>query len=279
MQDVSGQDRLRSFWRHYYHGTTGVVFVVDSHDVERLPIARKELHGILKEEELAHAVLLIVANKMDLPRAVSVEQLRVALDLQALGDRVLHIQPAVAQTGKGLKEGLFWLAKAMKNQAKTQGGAGGGFTAGGSASASALTASGGAVAQSPNHLPPSSYQASSSSSTAAYPQPAPQPAPLASSSTAAPLPSTSSTTVQRLEAGAVLAPAVLTVVPPSALSSSAAFSSSVPAVQSTAVPSPASAAAPLPSAHTASTQVALSTPQTSSTLATAAEDRAPAKAQ
>jgi len=116
--DVSGQDRLRTFWRHYYHGTTGIVFVVDSHDVERLPIARKELHGILREEELSNAVLLIIANKIDLPHAVSTEQLSAALDLPSLGNRVIHIQPAVAQQGKGLREGLIWLAKAMKQQSR-----------------------------------------------------------------------------------------------------------------------------------------------------------------
>lgn len=118
--DVSGQDRLRSFWRHYYHGTTGIVFVVDSHDVERLPIARKELHGILREEELANAVVLIIANKTDLPQAVSTEQLVHELDLHALHGRTLHVQPASAAQNKGLREGLFWLAKAMKNAAKHQ---------------------------------------------------------------------------------------------------------------------------------------------------------------
>ena len=118
--DVSGQERLRTFWRHYYHGTTGIVFVVDSHDVERLPIAKRELHGILKEEELNEAVLLIIANKTDLPNAVGTERLSHELDLQSLRGRVMHIQPAVAQKGTGLKEGLVWLAKAMKAHSKQQ---------------------------------------------------------------------------------------------------------------------------------------------------------------
>jgi len=118
--DVSGQERLRTFWRHYYHGTTGIVFVVDSHDVERLPIAKRELHGILKEEELNDAVLLVIANKTDLPNAVSMDRLSHELDLQSLHGRAMHIQPAVAQKGTGLKEGLVWLAKAMKAHSKQQ---------------------------------------------------------------------------------------------------------------------------------------------------------------
>jgi len=114
--DVSGQDRLRAFWRHYYNGTSGVIFVVDSADTARLEIARKELHGLLSEEALAKACLLIIANKTDLPTAVSTEALTKALGLDEIDatKRKFHIQPAVASKGTGLREGLQWLAKAMK---------------------------------------------------------------------------------------------------------------------------------------------------------------------
>ena len=149
--DVSGQERLRTFWRHYYHGTTGVVFVVDSHDVERLPIAKRELHGILKEEELNDAVLLIIANKTDLPNAVNSERLSQELDLPSLQGRVMHIQPAVAQKGTGLKEGLVWLAKAMKAHSKQQ---------------ARLQQSAGSGAQANAVQPTSSYLASSTSQPA-----------------------------------------------------------------------------------------------------------------
>jgi len=113
--DVSGQDKLRTFWRHYYRGTAGVVFVVDSNDPNRFELAKKELMGILKEEELEKAVLLILANKQDLPNAHSPEALVKALDLKELdGKRQYHVQAAVASQGKGLREGLLWLSKHMK---------------------------------------------------------------------------------------------------------------------------------------------------------------------
>lgn len=113
--DVSGQDRLRSFWRHYYHGTCGVIFVVDVCDAERFPLVRKELHGILQEEELNHAVVLILANKSDQKNAVSSDELAKALDLQLLeqSKRKFCVQRSVALTGEGLKEGLVWLSKNM----------------------------------------------------------------------------------------------------------------------------------------------------------------------
>eukprot|EP01006_Ploeotia_vitrea_P037942 TRINITY_DN66190_c11_g4_i2.p1 TRINITY_DN66190_c11_g4~~TRINITY_DN66190_c11_g4_i2.p1 ORF type:complete len:132 (+),score=64.93 TRINITY_DN66190_c11_g4_i2:196-591(+) len=61
--DVSGQDQLRPFWRHYYRGTAGIIFVVDSSDKQRFSLARSELHDILREEELQYACLLVLANK------------------------------------------------------------------------------------------------------------------------------------------------------------------------------------------------------------------------
>lgn len=114
--DVSGQERLRSFWRHYYHATCGVIFVVDSSDSQRFPLVRRELHGLLGEEELSNAVVLILANKCDQAAAVSNEQLAKELELEVLdeGKRPYHVQRTVATTGEGLKEGLTWLAKTMK---------------------------------------------------------------------------------------------------------------------------------------------------------------------
>ena len=35
--DVGGQDRIRALWRHYYHNTQGLIFVVDSNEATLLP--------------------------------------------------------------------------------------------------------------------------------------------------------------------------------------------------------------------------------------------------
>merc|ERR550534_3603524 len=34
--DVGGRDKIRPLWRHYYQNTQAIVFVVDSHDRERI---------------------------------------------------------------------------------------------------------------------------------------------------------------------------------------------------------------------------------------------------
>jgi ADP-ribosylation factor protein 6 len=63
--DVGGQDKIRPLWRHYYTGTQGLVFVVDSADVDRMDEARQELHKIVNDREMKDAVILVFANKQD----------------------------------------------------------------------------------------------------------------------------------------------------------------------------------------------------------------------
>ena len=65
--DVGGQDKIRPLWRHYYTGTQGLVFVVDSQDRERVDEAKQELHRILSDREMKECLLLVFANKQDLP--------------------------------------------------------------------------------------------------------------------------------------------------------------------------------------------------------------------
>merc|ERR1712151_158578 len=67
MWDVGGRDKIRPLWRHYYHGTNGLVFVVDSNDRDRIEDAAGELNRMMGEEEMRDAVLLVFANKQDLP--------------------------------------------------------------------------------------------------------------------------------------------------------------------------------------------------------------------
>merc|ERR1712238_41516 len=69
--DVGGQDKIRKLWRYYYQNTQGLIFVVDSNDADRIDAARDEMHRMLAEDELREAVLLVFANKQDLPNAMS----------------------------------------------------------------------------------------------------------------------------------------------------------------------------------------------------------------
>lgn len=69
--DVGGQDKIRPLWRHYFQNTQGIIFVVDSNDRDRIVEAREELQRMLNEDELRDALLLVFANKQDLPVRIS----------------------------------------------------------------------------------------------------------------------------------------------------------------------------------------------------------------
>ena len=82
--DVGGQDKIRPLWRHYYQNTQGLIYVVDSSDAERVSEAQEELHKMLQEDELRDAIVLVFANKQDLPNALSVTELTSKLGLNQL---------------------------------------------------------------------------------------------------------------------------------------------------------------------------------------------------
>lgn len=117
--DFSGQDRIRPLRRHYFHNTHGIIFVVDSDDRQRLDEARVELSRILIEEELDDTVLLILANKQDLPNAMTVPEITHRLGLHTFKNRQWYIQPACATSGEGLSEALDWLSDEARNRART----------------------------------------------------------------------------------------------------------------------------------------------------------------
>lgn len=113
--DVGGQDKIRPLWRHYFQNTQGLIFVVDSNDRERVTEAKEELNRMLDEDELRDAVLLVFANKQDLPNAMSPSEITEKLGLHSLRQRKWFIQATCATNGEGLYEGLDWLSNSLKN--------------------------------------------------------------------------------------------------------------------------------------------------------------------
>mmetsp|Transcript_8860 Transcript_8860/g.7837 ORF Transcript_8860/g.7837 Transcript_8860/m.7837 type:complete len:159 (-) Transcript_8860:125-601(-) len=90
--DVGGQDKIRLLWRHYYQNTQGIIFVVDSNDKDRVEDAREELHRMLAEDELKDALLLVMANKQDLPGALTPPEITDSLGLHTIKARSWFIQ-------------------------------------------------------------------------------------------------------------------------------------------------------------------------------------------
>ena len=115
--------QIRPLWRHYYQNTQGVIFVVDSNDRDRIDdskdyehSAKEELNRMLAEDELRDAVLLVFANKQDLPNAMKVQEVTERLGLNKLRNRQWYIQGCSAPTGDGLYEGLDWLSNTLSKR-------------------------------------------------------------------------------------------------------------------------------------------------------------------
>merc|ERR1711865_543330 len=116
--DVGGQDKIRPLWRHYYQGTNGLIYVVDSNDRDRVEDAREELTKMINEDEMRDAVVLVFADKQDLPNAMTAAEITEKLGLHNLRNRQWFIQSACATTGDGLYEGLDWLSRTLSSSKK-----------------------------------------------------------------------------------------------------------------------------------------------------------------
>ena len=112
--DVGGQEKIRNLWKHYYTNTNALIFVVDSNDKKRIDIAAKELHFMMNAEELKDANLLVLANKQDMPGAMSTTDMAEKLNLPSIRGREWRIQGCCATSGDGIYEGLDWLSTLTK---------------------------------------------------------------------------------------------------------------------------------------------------------------------
>uniref|UniRef100_A0A2K5C8S4 ADP ribosylation factor 1 n=1 Tax=Aotus nancymaae TaxID=37293 RepID=A0A2K5C8S4_AOTNA len=107
--DMGGQDKIRPLWRHYFQNTQALIFV-------RVNEAHEELMRMLAEDELRDAVLLVFANKQDLPNVMNEAEITDKLGLHFLRHRNWYIQATCATSVDGLHEGLDWLSNQLRNQ-------------------------------------------------------------------------------------------------------------------------------------------------------------------
>jgi small GTP-binding protein len=73
--DVGGHQRVRGAWATYYVRCNAVVFMIDSADLARMDEAKVELQKTLLDKRAVNAPILVLANKTDLPTALSREEL------------------------------------------------------------------------------------------------------------------------------------------------------------------------------------------------------------
>merc|ERR1712004_334480 len=90
--DVGGQTKIRPLWQHYFENSDAVIFVVDSQDRGRLEEAKEELDGVLNDDRLRNATLLVFNNKQDMPNAATTTEVTEKLGLRNRREREWFIQ-------------------------------------------------------------------------------------------------------------------------------------------------------------------------------------------
>ncbi|GFR94688.1 ADP-ribosylation factor 1 [Elysia marginata] len=107
--DLGGRDKIRPLYRHYYPNTQGFVYVIDSADKERLDDALDELvRFVFLEEESANTVVMILANKQDIPGAMTALEIEEALKqkykLSPSSSHTVFVRPCSVISGEGVYE-------------------------------------------------------------------------------------------------------------------------------------------------------------------------------
>lgn len=117
--DVGGQEKIRPLWRHYFQNTQGLIFVVDSSDLERISEARQELFSVLESPEMEGVPVVVIGNKQDLPRALKSHELAQQLSLLQHKANPWHVQEACAKNGEGIYEAMHKLSDMVKEFEKS----------------------------------------------------------------------------------------------------------------------------------------------------------------
>ncbi|XP_068121166.1 ADP-ribosylation factor-like protein 11 [Hyperolius riggenbachi] len=112
--DVGGQDKLRPNWKEYLEDTDVLIYVVDSSDRPRIVDATAELLTVLNNVNMAGVPFLVLANKQDLPNALTTKELVEFLKLENYDDRPWEILGCSAYTGEGLAEAVHAVLRLLR---------------------------------------------------------------------------------------------------------------------------------------------------------------------
>ncbi|KAJ7320392.1 hypothetical protein JRQ81_019903 [Phrynocephalus forsythii] len=116
--DLGGGKRIRGIWKNYYAESYGIIFVVDSSDVERMEETKETMSEVLRHPKISGKPVLVLANKQDKEGALAEADVIECLSLEKLVNEhkcLCQIEPCSAIMGygkkidKSIKKGLLWL--------------------------------------------------------------------------------------------------------------------------------------------------------------------------
>lgn len=122
--DLGGGAKIRDIWSRYYSEIHGIIFVVDASAKESIADVGPVLRDAIKHDFLCGKPVLVLANKQDCDGAVTGEELRHLLSIDALATMpqacVFRVQECAARLSNkqrrdpGLDAGMVWLLNAVE---------------------------------------------------------------------------------------------------------------------------------------------------------------------
>lgn len=119
--DIGGQRAIRSFWKSYYEGTDGVVWVIDSLASQRIEECLIELKRLFSSDSMMHGIVfLIILNKIDIQNEYRIEK----TFLEAITREIIKnnckwtVWECSAKKAMGTLESLNWLVSELKIKLK-----------------------------------------------------------------------------------------------------------------------------------------------------------------
>ncbi|XP_017554527.1 ADP-ribosylation factor-like protein 11 [Pygocentrus nattereri] len=113
--DIGGQGSMRAYWKYYLENCEALVFVVDASDRARMEEAKTALKKVLSDHNMTDIPLMVLANKSDLPDAMTVSEVSKQLDMDSYKNGVWEIQACSALKGLGLQQAFQSVAKLIQN--------------------------------------------------------------------------------------------------------------------------------------------------------------------
>lgn len=109
VSDISGNKNAQALWEEYCSNSNVILYVIDSSDQEAVAASESQLGNLLSDENLKNIPILVIANKQDLPEALSSDDIMARLNLQNVSERVVKLFCASAKLKTHVNDIVQWI--------------------------------------------------------------------------------------------------------------------------------------------------------------------------
>ena len=110
------EEELRNKLNQAFKDTKGIIFVIDSYYIDGLEdhFFFDDFDYILSHEDLKHLPILFLANKQDLDKALSKEEVITKIGFEKLKEKRWFSVGTSVENGEGIEKGFDWMISIIK---------------------------------------------------------------------------------------------------------------------------------------------------------------------